>query len=45
VSVVAELPEEIRSAVDGALDNQTPMLIAYTDDGATRAAEGRKAAS
>jgi len=26
------LTDEIRSAVDGALDNQTPMLIAYTDD-------------
>jgi hypothetical protein len=27
------LNPEIRAAVDGALDNQTPMLIAYLDDG------------
>jgi hypothetical protein len=26
------LTDEIKSAVDGALDNQTPMLIAYSDD-------------
>jgi hypothetical protein len=28
-----QLTDEIKSAVNGALDNQTPMLIAYTDDG------------
>ena len=27
------LTEEIKSAVDGALDNQTPMMIAYSDNG------------
>jgi SnoaL-like domain/Pyridoxamine 5'-phosphate oxidase len=27
------LTDEIKSAVNGALDNQTPMMIAYTDEG------------
>jgi SnoaL-like domain/Pyridoxamine 5'-phosphate oxidase len=27
------LTDEIKSAVDGALDNHTPMMIAYTDEG------------